>query len=236
MSYLISAPKREQERFMTVEQSNLQSKIDVLIADPHQVVHKGLAECINLHPKMRVVGLTTDGNVAFKLIKTVSPDVVVLDVRLNGLSGIELIKKQYASLDDSKSQRPKFLVFTTYFDKQYIWSYLAAGAQGYILKDEPLENVVKGIEALANNQTILSQNVQGELINLISSIKHGLTKREMKITELVAKGFSNQEIATQINLSEGTVQVHLQKIYRKIPLVENRAEIVAWAWINRIVR
>ena len=224
---------------MAVEKPHVQhtknNKIDVLIADPHRVVHRGLQECIGSHPRMQVVGLTTDGNVAFELIKSAKPDVVVLDVRLHGLNGIELIKKLYANLDSLKNRTPKFLVFTTYFDKHYIWSYLAAGARGYLLKEESLETVVQGIEALANDQTILSQAVQKELIYLISSINYGLSKRETTIAELVAKGFTNKEIAVKTNLSESTIQLNLQSIYRKIPLVKNRDQIVAWAWINRLV-
>ena len=220
---------------MADEHKYLQSNIDVLIADPHGVTQRGLKDCIDLHPKMRVVGSARDGIAATELIQSVTPDVVILDIRLPGASGIEVIKKQYADPDAFKSCTPKFLVFTTYLDKYYIWSYLAAGARGYMLKKEPLEKVVQGVEALANNQTILSQPVQKELLYLISNINHGLTDRELKIAELVAKGLSNQEIAVKTNLSMSTIQLNLQSIYRKIPLVENRAQIVAWAWINRLV-
>lgn len=213
----------------------MKQPISVLIADPHQVVHKGLAECINLHPNMQVVGWTTNGQRAFELIAQHAPEVVILDVALNELSGIELIRKCLSQPDSLTTKVPKFLVFTAYLDKQYIWSYLAAGAKGYLLKREPMEVVVQGVQALVDEQTILSRSVQTELVKIIASINHGLSERETAVLTLVAKGAQNSEIAEQLQLSIGTIQINLQSIYRKIPLVDDRASAVAWAWINRLV-
>lgn len=217
------------------EQVEFTPPIRVFIADPHQIVLKGLEDSINLHPNMDVVGTTTDGDTAFKFIQKQSPDIVILDVGLKTLSGIELIRQCRLSASKIATHSPKFLVFTTYGDKHYIWSYLAAGAQGYILKKEPIEAVVQGVEALYNNETVLSQVIQTELLKMIASINHGLTNREITILELVARGLSNGEIATSLELAEGTIQMNLQSIYRKIPLVGDRAGAVAWAWINRLV-
>lgn len=217
---------------------NIQNKqpISILIADPHRIVQRGLEEFIDQEPSMTVVGMTQNGHEAFDMIVELKPDIVVLDIKLDNLSGIELMKMCNVHQQVTRAEIPKFLIFTSYLDKHYVWGFLSAGAKGYLHKGEPIEVVLDGITKLFEGKTILSEEVQVELLKIVSSINHDLTTREISILKLVAKGVPNHEIASALDLSIGTVRVNLQRIYNKLPLVDNRAGAVAWAWVNRIVQ
>ncbi|MCL4263617.1 MAG: response regulator transcription factor [Anaerolineae bacterium] len=214
------------------------TKTRVVIADIHAVVRQGICQELAHHADMEVVGETADGYETLALTSQHQPDVVILDIRLLGLDAVEVtrrLQKMSWSSPSGRSHAAAVLVFSAYNDKQYIWSLLAAGARGYLLKNEPLEQLVDGIRQVAGGQTILSQSVQTTVVEMIPRLNQELSDSEAKVLQLLAHGLSNREIAYELHITEGTVKAHLNNTYRKIPWIRTRAEAIAWAWINRLV-
>ena len=146
------------------------------------------------------------------------PDVVILDIKLVGLDAVtvtrHLQKISWPSSSD-RSRSAATLVFSAYNDKQYIWSLLAAGARGYLLKNEPLDQLVEGIRRVAAGQTVLSQSVQTTVVEMIPRLNQELSDSEAKsVATLLAHGMSNREIAYELHITEGTVKAHLNNTYK----------------------
>lgn len=213
------------------------TEIRVLLVDSHQIVRKGICQEIEKQLDMVVVGETGNGYQALELVKQLAVDVIILDVHLSGLDGVKLAHtlNELASNTAQPSLTPAILIFTSYNDKQYVWSFLATGARGYLLKNEPLDCLLTGIRQVMAGQTVLSQTIQTNLVELIPSLNQELSKGELKVIQLLARGLTNQEIAQFLHISENTVKSHLNNTYRKIPWIRNRAEAISWAWINRVV-
>lgn len=229
--YLIGG-NLNQEMIQTVTES----VIHVVLADTHQIIRDGLRHEIGKHDDIGVVGETSDGYEVIQLAEQLCPDVVVLDVNLGYLSGIQVARHiNQIKQEGPQAMPPHVLAFSSYNDKQYIWGMLAAGVKGYLLKSDPLETVVLGIRAVAEGQTVLNQQVQNALLRLIPELHQDLSQSEINILQLLAHGLSNEQIAKDLKITEGTVKTHLHNTYRKIPWVRTRAEAAAWAWINRIV-
>lgn len=212
--------------------------IRILVADKHQVVRTGILREVAKYDDMGVVGETADGYEALQLARQLQPDVVILDVRLTGLNGVQvtrLLNRITWKTAESTTLSPAVLVFSTYSDKQYVWSLLAVGAKGYLLKSDPPQELIRGIRQLAAGQTILSLPIQTTLIEMVPKLNQELSDSEMKVLQLLAHGLTNREIAQNLKITEGTVKTHLNNTYRKVPWIRTRAEAIAWAWINRIV-
>lgn len=213
-------------------------KTRVLLADVHHIVRNGIRQEIEKQADMVVVGETSDGYEAVNLARELNPDVVILDVKLSGQGGVKVIH----SLNEMARKhiirpvrKPAVLIFTAYSDKQYVWSLLASGARGYLLKSEPLGQLLVGIRQVMSGQTVLSQAVQTNMVKLIPDLNQELSATEIKVMQLLAHGLSNRDIAQNLYITEGTIKSHLNNIYRKVPWIRNRAEAIAWAWINHIV-
>lgn len=203
----------------------------------HHIVRNGLRQEIEKQTDMIVVGETVDGYEALDLAAQLKLDVVVLDVKLAGLNGIYVTRcltEMTRNTTNKPKPAPTVLVFSAYGDKQYVWSSLAAGARGYLLKSELIERLPAAIRQVAAGETVLSQTVQTNMVELIPSLNRELSTSEFKVIQLLAHGLSNREIAQKLRISEGTVRSHLNNTYRKIPWIRTRAEAVAWAWINHI--
>lgn len=220
------------------EQCSRKPIIRILVADKHQVVRNGILQEVAKYDDMWVVGETADGYEALQLARQLQPDVVILDVRLTGLNGVQvtqLLNRITWKTAESTTKSPAVLVFSTYNDKQYIWSLLAVGARGYLLKSEPPQELIKGIRQVAAGQTILSLPIQTTLVEMVPKLNQELSDSETKVVQLLAHGLTNCEIAQNLKITEGTVKTHLNNTYRKVPWIRTRAEAIAWAWINRIV-
>lgn len=179
---------------------------------------------------MQVVGEAGDGAEAVRVILEQQPDVVLLDLRLPQLSGIEVMKQVRAKQTDTR-----FLVLTTYDADEYIVPALSAGAQGYLLKDTTPEELTRAIRALAAGGSPLEPAVAAKLLTSIKeSGDDELSAREMDVLKLLVAGASNKMIAAQLNLSENTVKSHLSHIFSKLQ-VQSRAEAVAVALQRGIV-
>lgn len=209
--------------------------IRVLLADIHYIVHQGIRNEIESQADMLVIGETIDGYEALDLVDELKPDVVVLDIKLARLNGVKVTRRLNEINWGPARVTPKVIVFSSYVDAHYVWSLLAAGAKGYLLKSEPPDNLLSAIRQVDAGQTVLSQIVQTNLVKSIPHLNQDLSEGEIKVIQLLAYGQSNQEIAQNLNISVGTVKSHLNNTYRKIPWIRSRAEAVAWAWINHIV-
>jgi DNA-binding NarL/FixJ family response regulator len=204
--------------------------IRLVVVDDHPVVRHGLVSMLRYEQDMEVVGEAGDGKQAVQIILDRQPDVVLLDLRLPELSGIEVMKQVRA-----EQTTARFLVLTTYDADEYIVPALSAGAQGYLLKDTTPEELTRAIRSLAAGGSPLEPAVAAKLLTSMHEERQDeLSAREMDVLKLVVAGASNKMIAAQLNLSENTVKSHLSHIFGKLQ-VASRAEAVAVALQRGIV-
>jgi len=210
------------------------NSIRVVIADDHPVVRTGIRSLLEKHPDLQVVGEIGDGTRVESLVELWQPDVLVLDVAMPGLDPATVtrrLKKRHPDLN--------VLVLTAYDDDAYVTGLLAAGATGYLLKEEALDMLVAAIRAVAHGQSWLSQRVAGRLARkAITPVQiplvGPLTPREREVLRLLALGLSNAEIAEQLFITKRTVQNHVSTIYGKLGL-DSRTEAVLYAIRHGIV-
>jgi len=196
----------------------------VLVVDDHPVVRQGLIAILQFEPDIELVGEAADGREAVRLILERRPDVVLLDLRLPELSGVEVMRAV-------RPQAPevRFLVLTTYDTEMYIAPALAAGARGYLLKDAAPDELVRGVRAVMEGRAALEPSVAARLLDRMAEPEGGeLSEREREVLALLVRGASNKGIAHQLGLSENTVKAHVAHIFNKLG-VQSRAEAVAVA-------
>lgn len=221
-------------------QSPQHGKIRVILADDHHVVRSGIRSELERHPDIEVVGEASDGYEAISLSQNLRPNVLVLDINMPGLQGTEVTERLSAFPDVTKDGSslpwpPYVLILSAYCEPEYVYSLFAAGAKGYLLKDESPERIVAGIRQVIRGEPALSLPVQRVLLTRKSKPDHDLSTRELEVLRLMAKGNTNEEIADTLIIAVGTVKNHVMNIYKKLPNVRTRSEAVAWAWENRVV-
>jgi len=204
-------------------------KIRILLADDHALVREGTKELLQREEDLDVVGEAGDGKTAVQLATRWRPDVVIMDFAMPILNGIEATK-QIKAIDPTIA----VLVLTAYDNEQYIFAFLEAGAAGYLLKDLRSDELVKAIRAVHMGESILHPAIARKVINRFSqrAAKPGngatldqLTKRELEVLGLAARGMSNRQIALELSISVRTVQTHLSNIFGKMG-VGSRIEAV----------
>ncbi|MCB8927538.1 MAG: response regulator transcription factor [Ardenticatenaceae bacterium] len=205
----------------------------IVIADRFPVISNGIRYEVEKRPNLSVVGMSDRGDEALDLVHTLKPDILVTDVTLNNVNGIQLVR-QLMSQNQEQASLPQILVFSEQRDKHHIWGMLSAGASGYLLKNETIDTLVLAIEAVSRGEVALSQSVQATLVALIPSLNQALSQREKDILVLLGQGLNNSEISQILQISESTVNHHISKAYHKLPTVRSRAEAVAWTHINQI--
>ena len=218
-------------------------EIRLILADDHAVVRSGTRELLEQQPDLNILGEASDGEEAVRLVGELKPDVVVMDVRMPKMSGVEATKEIKAAYPDVR-----ILVLTAHDDDEYVFALLQAGANGYLLKTAEIEELVRAIRTVAAGQTALAPEVTGKVVAQFASGKSlpdmqaetqetydGLTERELDILRLVGKGLSNKQIGKQLYISDRTVQAHLSNIFSKLN-VSSRTEAVMYAvrkgWIT----
>ena len=194
-------------------------RITVLLADDHAIVLEGLRALVDGEPDLKVVGSTTDGASVLDLVDQLSPDVIVLDLELAGMKGVEVraaLRKRPAS--------PRVLVLTAYNDGESIRSALDAGAEGLALKTQSPQQTVDAIRQVHAGQLVFPQAARRWLQERgRDGAATDLTQREREVWALVARGLSNREIARRLSLSDNTVKFHVQHLFHKLG-VKNRTE------------
>jgi DNA-binding NarL/FixJ family response regulator len=197
--------------------------IRVLVVDDHPVVRQGVSAILNYEPGITVVGAAADGAEALRLITEEQPDVVLLDLHLPQLSGVEVMRKARGA-----GSGTRFLILTTYDTDEYLAPAMAAGAQGYLLKDTAPDELVRSVRALAEGGAALHAGIAARLLGRLQRGERdeNLSPRELEVLRLLARGGNNKSIAGELMISEGTVKTYLSRIFEKLD-VQSRAEAVA---------
>ena len=203
-------------------------RIRVLLADDHNIVREGLAAVINLEDDMEVVGQAGDGCALLKLYLQLRPDVTLLDLRMPVMDGPDAIAAIKVASPDAR-----IVILTTYDGDEDIYRGLRAGANAYLLKAGPREDLIETIRAVHNGQTRLPPEVASKLISRMTSPE--LSPREVEVLQLVARGKSNIEIGSELFVTESTVKSHINSILQKLN-VSDRTQAVTSGLRRGIIR
>ena len=198
-------------------------EITVLLADDHEVVREGLRLALLRSPHIRVVGEAPDGETAVSLTERRLPDVVVMDLRMPGMDGIEATEEIMRRVPDAK-----VLIFTAYSERALLQRGLESGAKGYILKEAPHETLLRAIEKVAAGETFVDPALMSALTQARGGNTDVLTAREREILQLLADGMSNADVAAQLFISQETVKSHVRHILTKLE-ADTRTQAVAIA-------
>lgn len=206
--------------------------IRVLIADDQEGIREAFRMVIDAQPDMRVVAEAADGKSALAQAELLRPDVVLADIRMPVMDGLELTRR----LAGPKAAEPLKVVVVTTFDlDEYVYAALRDGACGYLLKRSGPNLVIEAIRAAVSGETLISPQITVKLLRKMippqapTSTGEALSERELEVVRLVARGRTNTEIAGELFISAGTVKNHLANVQRRLG-VRNRVEIAAWAW------
>jgi len=215
--------------------------VRIIVADDHQVVRTGFAALLDTQPDFSVIGTARDGAEAVRLGRELAPDVVLMDVRMPGMDGIEATRQ----LAGPGPGGPRILILTTFDLDQYVYDALRAGASGFLLKDVTAERLFDAVRVIAAGDALLSPGVTRRLISEFTRLKPppdgppaaalaGLTPRETQVLRLVAAGLSNPEIAAQLVVTEETVKTHVSRMLSKLGL-RDRTQAVVMAYETGLV-
>ena len=201
--------------------------IRVLIADDHPVVRKGIREILDSAVGISVVGEASGGMQALNMVEELSPDVLLLDMELKDLSGVDVVIKM-----SEKGLTTRILGLSSYDDREYVSQLLSMGASGYLIKDEVPDTIVEAVRGVARGERgWVSRSVAAKLTQILQEEKEGgkdLTPRELDVLRLVVDGKTNAEIGRVLGISEKTVEKHLDSMYRKMNVV-SRVEAAVMA-------
>lgn len=207
--------------------------IRVVLADDHSVVRKGVREFLEEEPDIDVIGEASDGLQAVELATELQPDVVVMDIKMPQLSGVDATKRIR-----SAAPKVRVLALTAYDDDPYIFGLLEAGASGYVLKTAESSELIRAIRAVAAGQSALDPAIAPRIIARIAQpapVAESLTERELEVLRLAARGLTNKQIGHDLDISDRTVQNHLANIYAKLG-VASRTEAVTAALQRGMLR
>jgi DNA-binding NarL/FixJ family response regulator len=208
--------------------------VRVLIADDDDLMRAGLRAVLSSDPEIELVGEAADGRAAIDQVRALSPDVVLMDVRMPGLDGIAATRELTAT-----APAAKVLMLTTFEEDEYIFGGLAAGAAGFLLKRTSPEELIAAIHTVASGDSLLSPSVTKRVIMEMAQAPRRdgrtrerlevLTPREQEVLALIGRGLSNGEIATELVVEESTVKTHVKRILQKLQLRDRvHAVIVAY--------
>jgi len=211
--------------------------IRVLLADDHSILREGVRALLAPHADVEVVGEASDGKQAIEQVEKLDPDVVVMDIAMPGLGGIE------ATIELKKlGKRTKVLILSQYEDREYVRRLLKVGVSGYILKKSAGSELVNAIRAVHRGGLVLDPEVARVAMEESSSTAPGgsdpyetLTDREKQVLKLVAEGGSNKEVAETLGISVKTAMSHREKVMEKLG-VHNRTELVRFAIKRGVIR
>jgi DNA-binding NarL/FixJ family response regulator len=206
--------------------------IGIVVADDHEVVRAGFAALLDTQPDFTVLGTACDGGEAVRVCRELRPDVVLMDVRMPSLDGIEATRQL------AGDPGPRVLILTTFDLDEYVFDALRAGASGFLLKDVTAERLFDAVRVVAAGEALLAPAVTRRLIReftrmrpvsdtLPSAVLGTLTPRETEVLRLVAEGMSNPEVARRLVVTEETVKTHVSRILAKLGLRDRTQAVVA---------
>jgi DNA-binding NarL/FixJ family response regulator len=206
--------------------------IRVAVVDDQELVRSAFVLLLKSHPPLTVVGEAGDGRAAVALARSARPDVVLMDVRMPGMDGLEATRQIVA---DERCRGTRVLMLTTYDNDDLVHEALRAGASGFLLKDVRPQHLLDGIEVVAAGESLLAPTVTRRLIELFATLPvprpmhAGITDRERDVLRAVARGLANQEIAEALHLGYGTVKTHVSSLLLKLGC-RDRAQLVMYAY------
>ncbi|MEU6088385.1 response regulator transcription factor [Streptomyces sp. NPDC047085] len=216
--------------------------IRVLIADDQMMVREGFSVLLNAMPDIEVVGEAVNGREAVERVRELAPDVVLMDIRMPELNGIEATREIVAA-----DGAAKVLVLTTFDLDEYVYQALRAGASGFLLKDASARQLADGVRVVASGEALLAPSVTRRLITEFSRLAQAprampagqaaygeLTERETEVLVLIAQGLSNAEIAERLVVAESTIKTHVSRILVKLGL-RDRTQAAVFAYEARLV-
>ena len=207
----------------------LPHRVRVLIGDDHTLFRKGIAELLASDGRFEIVGEAVDGEQTLTLAKSLRPEVVIVDLKMPKLSGVQVAKELTHDLPSAK-----VLILTGFEADTYVLEALAAGAAGYILKDTEPESLISSVLAVLGNEYVISSKMARRVLQSLSDSSilkesyDGLTPRELEILRLAATGLANKEIARRLHVSEKTVRNHVANIYDKLG-IHDRSQALLYA-------
>ena len=211
--------------------------IRVLLVDDEELVRTGLQMILDAEPDIDVVGQAADGAEALDLVETVSPDIVLMDIRMPRMDGLEATRRICATVNGTR-----VVVLTTFDVDEHVYSALAAGASGFLLKDAPASQLVHAIRVAAAGDALLAPSVTRRLIQQFAESRQpprpelpvDLTGRETEVLTLMAEGLSNAEIAQRLVVGDATVKTHVARVLAKLG-VRDRVQAVVLAYRSGLV-
>jgi DNA-binding NarL/FixJ family response regulator len=211
-------------------------EIRVLIVDDHPVVREGIASMLKKETDFKVVGEASNGLEAIEKARELSPDVVLMDLRMPEMDGVEAISR-------IKAEKPevKFIILTTYSDDEYIFKGIAAGARAYLLKDAPRDELFKAIRMVSRGESLIQPVVASRVLDKLAELSRKtpagdtLSDREIEVLRLMAGGESNKDIADHLSITQSTVKTHVTSIFQKLN-VTTRTEAVTNALKKGIIQ
>jgi two-component system, NarL family, response regulator NreC len=214
-------------------------QIRVLLADDHGLLRKGVRSVITQDPDIVIAGEAGDGSEAVRLAEDLSPDVVLMDVAMPGLNGLDA-----AALMTRRDKRLGVVVLTMYSDEEYLVRAVSAGVRGYLLKDSAEPDLVRAVRAVAAGKTFFCPAIADMLFDdyllrlqrrEVTDSYDLLTDREKHVLQLLAEGRTNKEVATDLSLGVSTVETHRMNLMKKLAL-RNTAELVLYAVRKKVLR
>jgi len=203
----------------------------ILVCDDQAIVRDGLELLLKLETDIEVVGATQDGAEAVEMVDKFTPDLVLMDLKMPGMNGVEATRRIC-----SAHPAIKILVLTTFDDDEWVFDAIRAGAAGYILKDTPREKVIEAIRGTLSGKSYVDPVVAGKLLQHVSNkqeepqsiLTDKLTPREVEVLRAISHGLNNTDIAARLHLSEGTVRNHISTIFAKLEVTDRtQAAILA---------